>query len=50
MEIVKSKERQWRTAQSQLKPFIRLAHLWIGICDGLPVDSINYILRRPAIC
>ncbi|MFH1010832.1 MAG: hypothetical protein V1784_06335, partial [bacterium] len=44
MEIVKSKERQWRIAQRQLEPFIKLADLWMGIDDGLPVDSINYIL------
>ena len=44
MEIVKSKERQWRIAQRQLEPFIKLADLWVGIRDGLPVESINYIL------
>src|SRR5437867_3146271 len=44
MEVVKRKERQWRTAREQLQPFLDLADLWLSASDGLPIDEINYLL------
>jgi hypothetical protein len=44
MEVIKRKERQWRAARTQLKPFLDLADLWLAARDGLPVDEISYLL------
>ncbi len=43
MEIVKRKERQWRLAREQLKPFLEVADLWLAGIAGVPVDEFNYI-------
>jgi hypothetical protein len=49
MEVVKRKERQWRTARQQLQPFLDLADLWLAASDGLPMDEINYLLAARSI-
>ena len=49
MEVVKRKERQWRTAREQLQPFLDLADLWLSASDGLPIDEINYLLAARSL-
>src|SRR2546426_63173 len=43
MEVVKRKERQWRHAREQLKPFLDVANLWLAGIAGVPMDEFNYL-------
>ncbi|PYJ84624.1 MAG: hypothetical protein DME22_12115, partial [Verrucomicrobia bacterium] len=43
MEVVKRKERQWRQARAQLKPFLDLADVWLAGLASVPMDEFNYI-------
>ena len=43
MEVVKRKERLWREARQQLKPFLDVANLWLGGISGVPMDEFNYL-------
>ena len=43
MEVVKRKERQWRQARAQLKPFLDVADLWLAGLAGVPMDELNYL-------
>jgi len=43
MEVVKRKERQWRHARAQLKPFLDAANLWLAGIACVPIDELNYL-------
>ena len=43
MEVVKRKERQWRQAREQLKPYLDVANLWLAAIARVPMDELNYL-------
>lgn len=43
MELVKNKERMWREARTGLAPLLRVADLWLGAVDRLPLVDLDYL-------
>ena len=44
MELVKAKEKRWKSVRTKLAPFINCADLWLAALDGLPLDAHGYRL------
>ena len=43
MEYVKEKERMWREARKELKPLLRVADLWLGAVERMPLPELDYL-------
>lgn len=43
MELVKKKERMWREARKGLEPLLRVADLWLGTVERLPLPELDYL-------
>ena len=43
MDLVKAKERMWREAREELQPLLRVADLWLGAVERLPLPELDYL-------
>jgi hypothetical protein len=44
MELVKAKEKRWKSVRDQFRPFLNCADLWLAALDGLPLSEHDYRL------